>query len=231
MVFLSRLIVNVGDNPDRPRPGRFWLRNIYHIHQRLSMAFPSRFQKEQDPFFLTPFNPQNFERPKFLFRIERGPDIVIIVQSEIEPDWDYAFKNAPELLKEKPEVEEVPYNYKKDQKIHFRLLANPSKRKPGRGKGRNRLGLFEREAQIAWLKRKGANGGFIIDESQLKIEPMGFQRCIKANLPNNQMTHYAVHFDGILTITDDELFYNTIRQGIGSGKGFGFGLLHLERTK
>ena len=37
----SYLLINVGKNPDRPGPGRLWLRNLYHVHQRLCMAFPS----------------------------------------------------------------------------------------------------------------------------------------------------------------------------------------------
>ena len=40
-MYLSCLLIDVGDNPDRPRPGRLWLRNLYHVHQRLCMAFPS----------------------------------------------------------------------------------------------------------------------------------------------------------------------------------------------
>ncbi len=40
-MYLSSLLIDVGDNPDRPRPGRLWLRNLYHVHQRLCMAFPS----------------------------------------------------------------------------------------------------------------------------------------------------------------------------------------------
>jgi len=42
-MYHSHLLVNVGDNPDRPdwRICRRWLRNLYRVHQRLCMAFPS----------------------------------------------------------------------------------------------------------------------------------------------------------------------------------------------
>ena len=52
-MYLSCLLIDVGDDPDRPRPGRTWLRNIYHVHQRLCMAFPSRERMEADPPFPT----------------------------------------------------------------------------------------------------------------------------------------------------------------------------------
>lgn len=43
-MYHSLLLINVGDNPDRPdwNITRKWLRNLYRVHQRLSMAFPSR---------------------------------------------------------------------------------------------------------------------------------------------------------------------------------------------
>lgn len=43
-MYHSHLLINVGDNPDRPdwNITRRWLRNLYRVHQRLCMAFPSR---------------------------------------------------------------------------------------------------------------------------------------------------------------------------------------------
>lgn len=42
-MYHSHLLINVGDNPDRPdwNVSRCWLRNLYRVHQRLCMAFPS----------------------------------------------------------------------------------------------------------------------------------------------------------------------------------------------
>jgi len=67
-MYLSHLLIDVGSNPDRPRPGRFWLRNAYHVHQRLCMAFPSkdRGKKEQDPEFLQPYKPEDFSEVRHI---------------------------------------------------------------------------------------------------------------------------------------------------------------------
>ncbi len=59
-MYLSCLLVDVGENPDRPRPGRLWLRNLYHVHQRLCMAFPSGGKGPDDPHFLKPFRLEDF---------------------------------------------------------------------------------------------------------------------------------------------------------------------------
>lgn len=62
-MYLSCLLIDVGNNPDRPRPGRLWLRNVYRVHQRLCMAFPYPATKVSDPKFLKPYRPGGFRDP------------------------------------------------------------------------------------------------------------------------------------------------------------------------
>jgi|GEM_PF-199721 CRISPR-associated protein, Cse3 family len=157
-MYLSCLLINVGDDPDRHRPGRLWLRNRYHVHQRLCMAFPSDPRKKRDPEFLIPYDQDDFpeqrhlaDRKKneveydalkqvhsprndeagFLFRIDPlcNGRVMIIVQSAIEPDWDYAFHNADYLLAAPPEVKSFDPVFSKGQRLRFRLLANPTQKK------------------------------------------------------------------------------------------------------
>jgi CRISPR system Cascade subunit CasE len=118
-MYLSCLLINVGTNPDRPRPGRLWLRNLYRVHQRLAMAFPTDPRKEGDKQFLKPYKSDDFPEDKpaievlngrgdiheersdengFLFRIDHGVEReesalppVLLVQSAKRPGWDYAF--------------------------------------------------------------------------------------------------------------------------------------------
>jgi len=111
-VYLSHLLINVGDNPDRPdwSVTRRWLRNLYRVHQRLCMAFPSANRKDDDPDMLKPFDPEQFAaghvhvqrdgRAGFLFRIDPQPGgrVGILVLSALKPDWDYAFGLKPGLF-------------------------------------------------------------------------------------------------------------------------------------
>jgi len=121
-MYHSHLLINVGDNPDQPDWNlcRRWLRNLYRVHQRLCMAFPSVLpaEHERQAAYCRPFNtvdcPQQHELPTatnggdvhlarsrgngFLFRIDYPVDPkqggrrpVIIVQSATKPDWEYAF--------------------------------------------------------------------------------------------------------------------------------------------
>lgn len=132
-MFLSHLLIDVGGNPDRPRPGRKWLGNIYHVHQRLCMAFPTPQQSTEDPRFLQPFNPKAFDPPRFLFRIDNSIEdnsqrAIILVQSAVKPDWDYAFQNARVFLAAEPETKAYGPVFTAGQELRFRIRINLSKK-------------------------------------------------------------------------------------------------------
>lgn len=140
-MFLSQINVDLGNNPDQETPGRRWFSDIYRVHQRLWMAFPSKERKEKDPFFLDPWSvpdEENSSKPKrheagFLFRIERDGAPRILVQSFQRPDWEYAFQNAPYLLaggsSERIKVIEFEPLPKINDLYRFRLFANVVRRK------------------------------------------------------------------------------------------------------
>jgi CRISPR system Cascade subunit CasE len=44
-----------------------------------------------------------------------------------------------------------------------------------------------------------------------------------------KITHFGVRFDGLLRVEDPERLKIGLSSGIGSAKGFGFGLLSLAR--
>jgi CRISPR system Cascade subunit CasE len=134
-MYLSCLLIDVGANPDRPRPGRVWLRNLYRVHQRLCMAFPSVMRATADPDFLAPFVPDDFadvngarsNERGFLFRVDPLPGnrAMILVQSARKPDWSYAFGNAEHFLAGPPQTRPFDPRFESGQRLRFRLLANP----------------------------------------------------------------------------------------------------------
>jgi len=134
-MYLSCLLIDVGVNPDRPRPGRLWLRNLYRVHQRLCMAVPSTVRATEDPDFLAPFVSNDFADVKvarsqdhgFLFRVDPLPGnrAMILVQSARKPDWNYAFQNAQHLLAGPPQTQPFDPRFQPGEHLRFRLLANP----------------------------------------------------------------------------------------------------------
>ena len=241
-MYRSCLLIDVGNNPDRPRPGRLWLRNRYHVHQRLCMAFPSASRKAEDADFLKPFNTEEFGNGQvtvkrtmdagFLFFIDPLPNgrAVIIVQSAIVPDWNYAFHNASHLLAAPPVVKPFEPHFPKGQWLRFRLAANPTRRLSKHSPDAKEESIGKRvpvptDRLIDWLAHRGESAGFDITRDATTLQPgyIYFNKSDKENDKGQRLR--SVLFNGLLRVTDPDAFRQTLVHGIGSGKAFGFGLL------
>jgi len=267
-MYLSTLLIDVGVNPDRPRPGRLWLRNLYHIHQRLCMAFPSDPRLQRDPQFLMPYNPGDFPEQRhladekitevgsgvlkqmhaprhqeagFLFRIDPGPPgrAVILVQSAsaIKPNWDYAFHNASFLLAASPQVKSLDPCFTNGKHFRFRLMANPTRRlregsleadgQPIKEKWIGKRVPIPNDQLFDWLARRAEKSGFFVREDSIYIQPGYIYVNKKKTQADKGHRLRSVRYNGVLKVVDPARFQETIAQGLGPGKAFGFGLLSL----
>jgi CRISPR system Cascade subunit CasE len=260
-MFLSGLLIDAGENPDRPRPGRLWLRNVYRVHQRLSMAFPSSEREAKDPLFLQPFKPTDFinehtgdqkhehvhgqrtAEQAFLFRIDplSTSRTMIVVQSAIKPNWHYAFQNADYLLAGPPIGPKVfDPAIENGQLFSFRLLANPTRkintktREDGTKSNGTRVPVAHDKIKD-WLTTRSSQSGFAV-ESFLDVQT-GYISSFKDKVSSdkedskNGLNFFYTRYNGTLRVTDKDAMHNTIIQGIGSAKGFGFGLLSIAPIK
>ncbi len=246
-MYLSRLTIQAGNDPTREQPGRKWLRNLYHVHQRLCMAFPSASRKSHDPDFLKSFDPRDFgnghvhvarkAESGFLFRIDPQPGgrVVILVQSAVKPDWDYAFHNAGYLVAAPPQVKPFDPSFKVGQRLRFRLVANPIRRLAQRSVGADgkpiEKGIGKRvpvpaDRLIDWLARRAETAGFSVKEDSTSVLP-GYVYVHKTR-EGNGVRLRSVRYDGTLTVTDPARFREAMLEGIGPGKAFGFGLLSVS---
>lgn len=261
MMYLSQLLIDTGGNPDRPRPGRLWLNNVYNVHRRLCMAFPMRRRQEGDPKFLQPFAPADFEQRQFLFRVDNNMDggaqrAMVLVQSRLLPDWDWAFQNATGFLAAPPQVKEYAPQFSAEQRLRFRVLVNASvKRKIDEvrdvpeGKEKTGQVLHKRvaltweahsnpDAAVAqWFAAKARRLGFTPLKTELvslgwvygsKPEPQG--DAPRRENKYRPLRYRSALLEGYLTVDDVQLFRDTLAQGIGSAKGLGFGLLSVIPT-
>lgn len=245
-MFISMLLIDVGNDPDRPRPGRLWLRNRYRVHQRLCMAFPSAKREADDPDFLKPYDPEDFgkdhvhvaRKPEsgFLFRIDpqTGGGVVILAQSAIKPNWEYAFHNAGYLLAAPPEVKPFDPRFAEGEQFRFRLVANPTRKigtKSGPD-GRRRHGKrvpVPADRLFAWLSRQAEQAGFSPVEERTSIQP-GYVYINKTRDDRGQRL-FCARYDGLLQVTDADAFRETLSGGVGPGKAFGFGLLSVAAAR
>ncbi len=247
-MYLSHLLINVGDNPDRPRPGRLWLRNVYHVHQRLWMAFPTEAQRTADPEFLAPFNPKGFAAPRFLFRVDNSverncPRAVIVVLSGSEPNWRYAFQNARTFLAAEAETREYSPTFATGQEFCFRIRVNLSKksvkyRKTGektdtegrpRTQGKRIALTWEKDQRpdeviVPWFARKGPRNGFELRKCE--VIQIGWVNAFRPG-KGERMKFRSALLEGIFAVKDEKALADAIAAGIGSAKAFGFGLLSV----
>ena len=200
-MYLARL------RPNQSRMAVLWLSNPYRVHQRLRLAYPND--------------------TRLLFRIEdtaAGDGVQILVQSHTVPDWS-AFTDFPVLLSP-PEHKAYAPKPVAGACYRFRLLANPTVKRKGADGRPSRQSLFKETDQIAWLKRKLEAAG--AELAGCTAAPRGKQYSRKNPQKDEAVqTHFAVLFEGTLLVKDSALLHGAVENGIGSAKGYGFGLLSL----
>lgn len=194
---------------------------LYAIHQWLWQLFP------------------NQEKRCFLFREERiGKGYQYYLLSEIAPLTNH------ELFL----VETKPYQPKLTvgMKLIFSLRANPVVFKNGKRSDvmmnakylakqqglDNEIKIRQNEAAINWLIKQSESRGFSLsttDGQQLDCTVINYtqEQFIKKSTLK-PITYSSVDYQGVLTVTDVDLFLNTIYQGVGKSKGFGCGLFLLK---
>lgn len=153
-------------------------------------------------------------------------------------------------------IKEIAPAFLSKRHYAFDLKANPVKtivqrgpngetlyRPSGKHKSGKRVPLVKPDDLRDWLVKKGevrsrdqdtgqnVSGGFrIVENLPLEIRPMQeshFRKRDKAKGQNHSAYHGGVQFRGTLEVTDPEQFAETYYSGIGSAKGFGFGLFLL----
>lgn len=228
-MYLSQLILN-----PRSRQVISELADPYQMHRTLSKAFAAGLSDEEGKIALQESRP--------LFRVEQAPlgKVLLLVQSQKEPRWDYL--NGRNYLLEPAQSKPFNPQLEPGQVLAFRLRANPTKsdssqRAEKRNRGK-RVGLFQDNERRAWLLRKAAHCGFeipVVGKSQ-RDEPVHDFRLTDEDATNatpksgKQATFSAAVFEGRLVVRDVDAFHSALENGIGSAKAFGFGLLSLRRA-
>ena len=219
------------------RASRWQFLQPYQLHQLIWKGFPDL--------------PRNSETTPFLYRHdEHSAEHCVLVQSVMRPDWSAIADGTDAPLAQMREFD--PSVLKSGTRLRFFVRANPVVRRQGyedradrKHRGRHiavgsdrtqqakRLGVpvdtipTREEQLLAWLQRKGAEGGF--DVAYATVGP-NHDALVKRPGGDTPMTFTTVDFDGILVVREPATFAATVANGIGRGKAFGFGLLSVKRA-
>lgn len=87
----------------------------------------------------------------------------------------------------------------------------------------------------SWIASKGRSHGFLVADLVIRPDPLtgDMQRGNKMgdHGEKRNVSHKAIAYDGVLKVTDTVAFQAALRNGIGSGKAYGFGLLSIRRLR
>lgn len=235
MLYLSRLLLNL-----RHRDARRDLADVQQLHRTILRAFPA-----------APNNDAARQHFGVLFRAEPLPDqpllARVLVQSTHEPDWSYLLPDylAPSIdNRPNPATRVLDGEYTKvvaGMQLRFRLRANPTKKIGDRNEKQaerwrgKRVELRDERDQLAWLQRKAEQGGFGLLAARSAPELADIRISPQANVTGSRregtdrtkMTFGAALFEGVLVVRDADRFRQTLIDGIGRGKAYGFGLLSI----
>jgi len=217
-MYLSRLILN-----PRSRQVRSELARPYQMHKTILRAFPETLPTAE----------------RVLFRLEedsRNGIVTLLVQSQHAPDWGHLLtgknyllpnEDLPPQIAENPSTKEVNLQLSAGQRLCFRLYANPTKKIKVEGKKNGqRVGIFKEEDQHQWLARKLEAAGAALLSASTSQSGNIYARQNKDG-QKNKLTLLGVRFEGALQVTNSQALRQAVDNGIGSGKGMGFGLLSL----
>jgi len=184
---------------------RKWVSNRYAVHKMLRSVIEGT--------------------SRVLFRIDRQEiGTVILVQSIAKPQWR-KIGDAQKYLAGEPLTKEYNPSFNQGGIYYFRLEANPTHRVCDENDGiKRRQGILGRENQIQWLAKK------LTEIGAEMIDCSAQQNGICVSYKNeNKISHLSVVFTGTLLVNDPERFRQGVERGIGTARGFGFGLLSLMK--
>lgn len=204
-LYISRILIN-----PRCKEAHRDLTSSYEMHRTVMRAFPDQFNG------------------RVLFRLEspqNRPWANLYVQSDTMAEWDFlrsidGYLSRSHDMGDNPGQKRFSPIFQPGEKLLFRLHANPTVKRDGK-----RFALFREIEQLNWLKRKIESAGAAL----LNVRATAGDWHRFKDKDGRKATIYGVTFDGALEISNPEPFLNTVRDGIGSAKGFGFGLLSLAR--
>ncbi len=232
VLYLSRMALN-----PRSREARRDVADCYELHRTVMAMFPKSSDSAEGS-------------PRALYRLEaEGRHAIapsVTIQSGVEPDWDRLPAGYLLGVGARPEskrIDQLLSHLDRYPALAFLLIANPTRKLRITTSGVDglkpmRVEIRDDQTLMDWLRRKGREGGF---------EPLEVRAAPSAGVPiyevmatsgkragvqrrkgaHNRLTFGAVRFEGRLRVTDSAAFTQTVTQGVGSAKAFGFGLLSV----
>ena len=172
------------------------------------------------------------ERRRRLWRVDElnGRCYVLIVSEEMPNLTSAAAQFAPEGSSwETRDYEPFLNRIVSGSQWRFRLSANPTTSSSRGSEERGKvLAHVKVEQQEKWLLERAQKHGFLLEKDGFSVKKRGVL-AFKKGPERRQVTLGYCEYEGVLKVTDADLFRTVLTEGIGRGKAYGLGLLTIAR--
>lgn len=176
-----------------------------------------------------------------LYRIDHGKDggALLVATSKLRPNFaalprSYFLDGDDDRLfslgwSQHPLVEPMANAHPEGTRCAFRIAANTTRKvetKTGDdGKRRNgkRVPLRGDSERLDWLARKATQHGFRVLDVRVEED-----KASRRGRQERGPTFAGSRFDGLLEVSNAELFRVALETGVGPAKAYGFGLLSVR---
>lgn len=205
-MYLSRVEIDVLN--------RRKMKDLTHLgayHNWVEMSFPDEVGQEI--------------RTRKLWRIDRIRDhLYLLIVSEDKPDLGAMEKYGVPGSAETKCYDKFLDSISEGELYRFRVTLNPVRAvSQGEGKRGRVMPEITAEQQLAFLESRAERLGFKLMPEEYQIVERSWEPFRKKG--QRMMRLSKATYEGILKVTDEELFYNTLTKGIGKKKAYGFGLM------
>lgn len=172
-------------------------------------------------------------RKRNLWRIDcLGNQLYMLLLSDCVPDLSSLCLQfgQEELSFETKSYDGLLDRIKTGDKWRFRLTANPTKSvsDPKNEKRGKVVAHITTDFQKKWLVEKSEKNGFSVTENSFDVVESRWARFYKKG--SKAISLLSVTYEGILEVTDADIFKNALINGIGRGKAYGMGLLTVMKV-
>ncbi len=190
------------------------IKDLTHVgafHNWVERSFPSEIKSNT--------------RTRKLWRVDKvNNKNYLIVVSEEKPDAKSIEHYGVEGSFETKRYDSFINSLSLGDQMRFRVVLNPvitlSKGKGNRGDVKPHVTA---EHQMKFLMDRSEKNGFHLNPDEYFIVERGYSTLNKEN--QKPMNFIKVAYEGLLTISNLELFKRTLTEGFGKHKAYGFGLM------
>lgn len=218
-MFLSRIALN-----PRRKSTMAALASPQTLHAAVENSFPPDLPKDG----------------RNLWRIDKlGNDLYLLVLSNRKPDFSHIVEQfgwpSSEQSWETKNYTLLTERLIAGQQLQFRLRANPvhsvrqaaDSQAQGTAKRGKVYAHVTAQQQEQWLLERAEKYGFRLQEGSFRVVQQEVRKFLRHRQP---VTLGIATFEGILEVTDVDLFHDALTNGIGRAKAYGCGLLTIARV-